>query len=69
MAAGAFEDIAQVSEGVNANPFAGGDQAAQHGGSSTASVAAIECPVAATDSDPTQTAFGSIIVFVGCQSK
>jgi len=32
MSADAFEDIAQVSEGIETQPFGGGDQAGPHGG-------------------------------------
>jgi hypothetical protein len=58
MSADAFEDIAQVSEGVETQPFGGGDQAGQHGGGPATVVAAIERPIAATDSDATQAALG-----------
>ena len=51
MGADAGQDVAQISEGIHVESFAGGDQAAQHGGGPATVVAAIERPIAAADSD------------------
>jgi hypothetical protein len=64
MSADAFEDIAQVSEGIETQLFGGGDQPAQHGGGPATIVAAIERPIAATDSDATQAALGPYFDFI-----
>jgi len=54
MSADAFENIAQVSEGIETQPFGGGDQAGQRRGGPASVVASVERPIAATDSDATQ---------------
>lgn len=59
MSRDAAEYIAQVGEGIDAQPLRGGDKTVQHGGGSTAFAAAIERPVAATDGDATQAALGT----------
>jgi hypothetical protein len=58
MAADAFEDIVQVSEGIEAESLGSRDEAAEHGGGAAALAAAIEGPVATTDGDATQAALG-----------
>ncbi len=47
-----------IGEGIETQSFGGGDQAGQHGGGPATVVAAIERPIAATDSDATQAALG-----------
>jgi hypothetical protein len=60
MVAEACEDVVQVGEGVDPESLAGCDQAGRdRGGRSHPLVAAIERPVAATDSDAPQAALGT----------
>ncbi len=62
MAAEAFEDIAQVGEGVDTEPLARADEAGQHGRGPSSVVAAQKRPISSTYSDPAQTALGAVIV-------
>jgi hypothetical protein len=62
MRADASEEITQVSEGIESESLAGRDETAEQGGGSSAGIAAIERPVAATDGDATQAALGTVIV-------
>ena len=59
MAADAFEDIAQVGEGIDAEALGCRDETTQHGCGPTAVVAAVERPIAATDGDAAQAALGA----------
>src|SRR5947208_8091971 len=62
MLADAFEEIAQVSEGIEAKPFASRDEAGEHGRRAAAAVATVKHPVLASYRDTAQTALGAVVV-------
>src|ERR1035437_4750677 len=62
MSGNAREQITEISEGIDAEPFAGCNQSAQHRSGAPALVAAIEHPVVTTHHDGAEAALGTVVV-------
>lgn len=60
--ADAFEDVAQVSERIDIESLARGDEASQDRRSPSAIVTSKEHPVFPSDRDTTQTVLGTVVV-------
>ncbi len=62
MGADAFEDVAEVRNGIDLESFAGSDEAGDDGSGSPAVIASEEEPVLSSDGDSPQAAFGTVVV-------
>lgn len=62
MAADAFEDVAEVGEGIDAEPLAGGNEAGQHCRGPSAVVATKEKPIFSSHGDLAQAPSSAVVV-------